>query len=226
LLPSLAKSFSDNDTTEYSQLLDWGLRLTLILALPAAVALAILAVPLISGLFYYGAFTVHDVEMTRQALVAYSLGLLGLILVKVLAPGFYARQNIKTPVKIAIFTLVATQLMNLAFVWKLQHAGLALSIGLGACINAGLLYYHLRRAGIYQPQAGWGMFLLKVILAVLTMALVLRFAMISNDFWLHISAKLRLIYLLGLVALGAVSYFASLWLLGFRPKDYMRRTVS
>jgi putative peptidoglycan lipid II flippase len=225
LLPSLAKSYSDNDSSEYSQLLDWGLRLTLMLALPAAVALAVLAVPLISSLFYYGAFTVHDVWMTRQALMAYSLGLLGLILVKVLAPGFYARQNIKTPVKIAIFTLMATQLMNLAFVWQLKHAGLALSIGLGACLNAGLLYYHLRRAGFYQPQAGWGVFLLKIIAAVMVMALVLRFAMMSDDFWLHLSARLRLIYLPGLVALGATSYFATLWLLGFRAKDYMRRTV-
>ena len=225
LLPSLSKTFSDDAHEEYSHLLDWGLRLTLLLAVPAAVALAVLSVPLISGLFYYGAFTVHDVWMTRQALMSYSLGLLGLIMVKVLAPGFYARQNIKTPVKIAVFTLVATQLMNLAFIWKLQHAGLALSIGIGACLNAGLLYYHLRRAGIYQPQAGWATFLFKVALASLLMALVLRFAMVNDDFWLHIGAKLRLIYLLGLVGLGAFSYFAALWCLGFRPQDYMRRTL-
>src|SRR5690606_28434530 len=101
LLPSLSKSFADKADGEYSQLLDWGLRLTFILALPAAVALAVLAVPLVTSLFHYGAFTDHDVWMTRQALMAYSLGLLGLILVKVLAPAFYSRQNIKTPVKIA-----------------------------------------------------------------------------------------------------------------------------
>ncbi|MFM9912730.1 MAG: murein biosynthesis integral membrane protein MurJ [Methylophilaceae bacterium] len=225
LLPSLSKTFSDDAHEEYSQLLDWGLRLTLILALPAAVALAVLAVPLISGLFYYGAFTANDVEMTRQALMAYSLGLLGLIMVKVLAPGFYARQNIKTPVKIAVFTLAATQVMNLLFIWKLQHAGLALSIGLGACLNAGLLYYHLRDKGIYQPQAGWGVFLFKVITAVLVMALVLHFAMVNDAFWLALDAKRRIAYLLGLVSLGAASYFAALWLLGFRPKDFVRRTT-
>lgn len=225
LLPSLSKTFSEDAPQEYSQLLDWGLRLTLILALPAAAALAVLAVPLISGLFYYGAFTATDVEMTRQALMAYSLGLLGLIMVKVLAPGFYARQNIKTPVKIAIFTLLMTQVMNLIFIWKLQHAGLALSIGLGACLNAGLLYYHLRRANIYQPQAGWRIFLLKVAAAVAFMSLILHFAMMSDDFWLHIGAKLRIIYLCGLVALGALSYFAALWVFGFRPKDFVRRTT-
>ena len=156
LLPSLSKSVADKADSEYSQLLDWGLRLTFILALPAAVALAVLATPLVAGLFKYGAFTAQDVMMTRSALMAYSLGLLGLILLKVLAPAFYSRQNIKTPVKIAIFTLVATQAMSLFFVFILdfKHAGLALAIGLGACINAGLLYYHLRKNDMYKPQAG------------------------------------------------------------------------
>ncbi|PIX04634.1 MAG: murein biosynthesis integral membrane protein MurJ, partial [Gallionellales bacterium CG_4_8_14_3_um_filter_54_18] len=116
LLPSLAKHYADASTVEYSRLLDWGLRLTLMLALPAALALAILAVPLISTLFFYGKFSINDLWMTREALLAYSLGLVGLIMVKVLAPGFYARQNIRTPVKIALFTLFATQLMNLAFI--------------------------------------------------------------------------------------------------------------
>ncbi len=141
LLPSLAKHYSDQSPAEYSKLLDWGLRLTLMLALPAAAALAVLAVPLIATLFHYGQFSEHDVFMTRNALVAYSVGLLGLILVKVLAPGFYARQNIRTPVRIAIIALVATQAMNFALIGLLQHAGLALAIGLGACLNAGLLYY-------------------------------------------------------------------------------------
>src|SRR6185436_8344538 len=138
------------------------LRLTLVLALPAAVALAILAVPLITTLFHYGEFSTHDVLMTRDALIAYSVGLLGLILVKVLAPGFYARQNIRTPVKIALVALAATQAMNLVFVWPLQHAGLALAIGLGACVNAGLLYYKLRQHDIYVPQPGWLVFSVKI----------------------------------------------------------------
>src|SRR6266705_2141015 len=94
--------------------------------------------------------------MTRQALIAYSAGLLGLILLKVLAPGFYARQNIATPVRIAIVTLVATQLMNAALIVPLKHAGLALAIGLGACLNAGLLFRQLRRHGIYLPLPASG----------------------------------------------------------------------
>jgi len=226
LLPSLSKSFAEKSDGEYSQLLDWGLRLTFILALPAAVALAVLSVPLITSLFHYGAFTDHDVWMTRQALIAYSLGLLGLILVKVLAPAFYSRQNIKTPVKIAVFTLVATQFMNLLFVFglDLRHAGLALAIGLGACINAGLLYYHLRKADVYKPQAGWMGFMSKLLLALLAMSSALYFASGTDAAWLGYAALHKFSHLMGLVVLGASVYFISLWLMGIRLKDFMRRT--
>lgn len=225
LLPSLSKAYAGSDDSEYSQLLDWGLRLTFILAAPAAVALAVLATPLVVTLFHYGKFTAIDVAMTQQALVAYSIGLLGLILVKILAPGFYARQNVKTPVKIAIFTLIATQLMNLIFIFglHLNHAALALAIGLGACINAGLLFYHLRKAQVYQPQAGWLLFLIKLFAALGVMAIVLYFAMGDASDWLHFGLMKRLTYISGLVALGGLSYFATLLLLGFRPRDYMRR---
>src|SRR4051812_1878041 len=140
LLPSLSKYHAQANPAEYAKLLDWGLRVTFLLALPSAVALAVLAVPLIASLFHYGRFTIEDAWMTQHALVAYSGGLLGMILVKILAPGFYARQNVATPVRVGIATLAATQLMNLAFVWHLRHAGLALAIGLGACLNAALLW--------------------------------------------------------------------------------------
>lgn len=225
LLPSLSKSFADQADGEYSKLLDWGLRLTFILALPAAVALAVLSVPLVTGLFHYGAFDAHDVEMTRQALMAYSLGLLGLILVKVLAPAFYSRQNIKTPVKIALFTLISTQLMNLVFIKPFQHAGLALAIGLGACINAGLLYYYLRKANVYQPQAGWMAFMAKLAVAVIAMALALHFAAGSDAIWLAYGLMPKLIHLTGLLLLGSAIYFAALWLMGIRINDFMHRTT-
>lgn len=227
LLPSLSKAYAGKDEGEYSQLLDWGLRLTFILAAPAAVALAVLARPLVTALFHYGKFSVLDVAMTQQALVAYSVGLIGLILVKILAPGFYARQNIKTPVKIAVFTLVVTQLMNVLFVFilHLQHAGLALAIGLGACINASLLYYYLRKNNIYQPQAGWFSFLINLSLALSVMGVTLYFAMGDTGAWLTFGLMKRLSYLTGLVTLGGVSYFATLMLLGFRPRDYIRRVT-
>src|SRR5438874_6483235 len=184
LLPSLSKYHAAADHAEYSRLLDWGLRLTVLLAVPAAAALAVLAIPLIAALFHYGRFTPEDAWMTRQAVVAYSIGLIGMILVKILAPGFYARQNITTPVKIGILTLVITQLMNLAFIGPLKHAGLALAIGLGACLNAALLYRGLRKVGIYTPQPGWPVFVLKVAASVGFMAIVLFSTMGEASWWL------------------------------------------
>lgn len=223
LLPSLSRHYADNSTEEYSRLLDWGLRLTMLLTLPAALALALLATPLIATLFYHGEFSANDVWMTRNALVAYSVGLLGLILVKVLAPGFYARQNIKTPVKIAVITLIATQLMNLAFIIPLRHAGLALAIGLGACLNAGLLYYKLRSHQIYQPQPGWAIFMTKILVALVVMGSTLWLASGSEESWLLTRTLERAARLTGVVIAGAISYFATLWLLGFRLSNFKRR---
>lgn len=226
ILPSLSRHYAQNNTEEFSRLLDWGLRLTILLTLPAAAALALLATPLITTLFYYGAFTVEDVWMTREALIAYSVGLLGLILVKVLAPGFYARQNIKTPVKIAVMTLVATQLMNLAFIIPLQHAGLALAIGLGACLNAGLLYYKLRLHGIYQPQPGWKIFLLKVLIALAVMGGIVWSIVGCGTEWFATTAVERASKLGFVVLLGAASYFLCLWLLGFRFRDFYQQSTN
>ncbi len=223
ILPSLSRHYTQNSTEEFSRLLDWGLRLTFLLTLPAAVALALLATPLITTLFYYGAFTTEDVWMTREALVAYSIGLLGLILVKVLAPGFYARQKINTPVKGAILTLVATQLMNLAFIIPLKHAGLALAIGLGACLNAGVLYSKLRSQEIYQPLPGWRIFISKILIALVVMGAGLWLAAGDGAEWFLLTATERAIKLGLIVMLGGTGYFACLWLLGFRLRDFVRQ---
>nr|WP_286947650.1 murein biosynthesis integral membrane protein MurJ [Pseudomonas sp. UBA6718] len=227
LLPALAKTYASADRADYSKLLDWGLRLCFLLVLPCSLALAIIAEPLIVSLFQYGKFTAHDSAMTQQALVAYSVGLLALILVKILAPGFYAQQDIKTPVRIAIVSLLATQAMNALFIFviDLRHAGLALSISLAACLNAGLLYWQLRRKGIYLPQPGWAKFLAKLVLAVLVMAAVLLALMYYMPAWEEGGMLLRLLRLGVLVAAGASAYFAVLALLGFRPRDFSRRAV-
>lgn len=222
LLPSLSKHYVNQSSEEYSALLDWGLRLTFLLTVPAAVGLAMLAIPLISTLFMYGAFTSVDALATRAALMAYSGGLLGLILVKVLAPAFYARQNIRTPVKVAVVTLVITQLLNLAFIGPFAHAGLALATSIGSCLNAGLLYFLLRKRAIHQPAPGWGKFLFKLLIAVALMAVVLWFAAGDPQRWMAAAAPLRVGWLLGLVALGASVYFAALWLMGFRMRDFAR----
>ena len=223
LLPSLSKHHASGSTGEYSRLLDWGLRVSLLLALPAAAALAVLAMPLVATLFHYGRFSAEDAWMTREALVAYSLGLVGMILVKILAPGFYARQNVVTPVKIGVLTLAATQAMNLAFIVPFKHAGLALAIGLGACLNALLLYLTLRKQNIYTPQPRWLAFALKVGVSVLAMAAALWFAMGPAAAWLQAGWQWKAGMLAALVALGVAVYGACLLALGFRPRDFSIR---
>ncbi len=224
LLPSLARAHANAQGDEFSALLDWGLRLTLLLTLPAALALAMLAVPLLATLFQHGAFTANDVLQTRSALVAYSIGLAGLILVKVLAPGFYARQDIRTPVKIALITLAATQAMNLAFIGWIRHAGLALSIGLASCLNAALLYRGLRRRGVFVPAAGWMGFSTRIAIALVALGTTLWFAMGSESAWLAMPFGERILRLSLIVATGMASYFVTLFLLGFRIGDFRRRT--
>ena len=223
LLPSLSKHHASGEPGEYSRLLDWGLRLTLLLAVPAAAALAVLALPLVATLFHYGRFGDTDAWMTREALVAYSVGLVGLILVKILAPGFYARQNVATPVKIGLVTLAATQVMNVAFIGPLQHTGLALAIGLGACLNAALLYRYLRKQGIYDPQPGWLSFALKVGVSVLAMAAALGLAMGPAEAWLAAGWQWKVSMLAGMVLLGVSVYGACLLALGFRLRHFSMR---
>ncbi len=222
ILPSLVRHHAADDPASYSRLLDWGLRVTLVLALPAAVALGMLAVPLISTLFWHGQFLRHDVMMTRAALIAYAVGLAGIILVKILAPGFYAKQNIRTPVKIAVATLVITQLLNAAFVPSLGHAGLALSISLGACFNAGWLWWFMRRSGAYRPEPGWSAFLFKLAVALYLMGGALWYSMGSELSWFEISALDRALKLAVVIVVGTVTYFASLAAMGFRLGDFSR----
>jgi putative peptidoglycan lipid II flippase len=228
LLPSLSKLHASGDTEEYSKLLDWGLRLTFLLALPAALALGMIATPLLATFFQHGEFTAHDVLMSRNALVGYSVGLIGLILVKILAPGFYAKQDIKTPVKIGIVTLLATQAMNLLFVFVLDlaHAGLALSIGLAACMNSAILFHFLKKRGIYRPEPGWVKFFLKLAVSLLALGLVLWFGMGSEAYWFTAHGWARILHLSALVAGGVLAYFGVLFVLGFRPRDFYKRGVN
>jgi len=223
LLPSLSKANFEGNTEEYSSLLDWGLRLTFLLALPCAVGLATISEPLTATLFHYGKFNELSVEMTSRALVAYGVGLIGLILVKILAPGFYAQQNIKTPVKIAIGVLIATQLMNLVFVPWIAHAGLALSIGLGACLNAGFLYWGLKRRGIYTALPGWRPFFIRLAGALFLMAAVALWTAGQFD-WVALRATpfMRVIALLIVIAACGISYFGALLAMGFRFRDFKR----
>ena len=225
LLPTLAKTYANRDREEYSRILDWGLRLCFLLVLPCTLGLALLAEPLTVALFQYGKFSAVDAAMTQRALVAYSVGLLAIILVKVLAPGFYAQQNIRTPVKIAVFTLVCTQLFNLVLVGPLAHAGLALAISLGACLNAGLLFWKLRSHQLFQPQPGWVLFLCKLVLAVSLMSAVLLAGLHYLPAWEQGNMLERLLRLGVLIMAGVVTYFGCLYLCGFRPRHFARKAL-
>jgi putative peptidoglycan lipid II flippase len=224
LMPQLAAAKSKGDQLEYAAMLDWGLRLVVLLALPCAAALLTFSQPLVSVLYHYGAFTDHDVRQTTLALTGYGVGLLGLVAIKVLAPGYYASQDIKTPVKIAVVVLCFTQALNVVLVPYLAHAGLALSIGLGALLNALWLLVGLVKKGSYKPLPGWGMFGAKVLVATLLLAGFL-FVVTQQFDWL--AGRQQVWVRLGVMALVlAVSftlYFGSLRLSGLRLKSFVRR---
>jgi putative peptidoglycan lipid II flippase len=225
LLPSLAKSHADADPEQYTALLDWGLRLAFMLALPAAVALWVLAIPLISTLYQYGRFNVEDVLQTRVALLGYSVGLLGLILVKILAPGFYARQQMRTPVKIAFTAVLVSLAFAVMLMLPLGHAGLTLSTSIGAMLNASLLFWFLRKRGVYRPAPGWLAFVSKLAIALLVLALVLLGLAGPASFWLAASLWAKVGRLALVCVAGGLGYFAALWLLGFRLADFNRSDV-
>lgn len=223
LLPKLSLAYSKKDNTQYQTLLDWGLRLVFLLGLPAALGLALLSDGLVATLFHYGAFSAQDVAQTKTAVMAYAVGLLALLAIKILAPAFYARQDIKTPVRIAVFVLVLTQLFNLIFVPLFAHAGLALSIGLGASINAACLLLILYKRHIYRPQFGWGRFILRLFPALAVMTSIL---LVTNHYidWIELAHTpwLRILYLLLVVGSCAAAYGLTLIIFGFRLRDFTK----
>jgi putative peptidoglycan lipid II flippase len=224
LTPQLASARAAGNDEKYSAMLDWGLRLVVLLSVPCAVALLTFSRPLVAVLYHYGAFSAHDVQQTTTALMGYGAGLVGLIAIKVLAPGFYASQDIRTPVKIAVVVLAFTQLLNLALVPVLQHAGLALAIGVGALVNALWLLIGLRRRGSYVPAPGWGLYALQVLAASALLAVFLMWA--SSAFaWTQLqSARWTRIGLLVLSLAGsAVIYFGALWAAGLKLRQLARR---
>jgi putative peptidoglycan lipid II flippase len=224
LLPQLSRAQASGDVRQFSGLLDWGLRLVLLLALPSAVALLVFSKPLVAVLYHYGRFTPNDVQQTVLALSCYGVGLMGLVGVKVLAPGFYATQDIKTPVRIGITVLAITQGFNLVFVPLLGHAGLALSIGLGSLVNAGWLLMGLRKAGRYQPEPGWLLFALRVAGATALLGLGLWWATQHLD-WVALRAQplLRIGAMAACLVGAGVVYFGALAASGLNLRQAIKR---
>jgi putative peptidoglycan lipid II flippase len=226
ILPGLASHHSEEAPEKFNATLDWALRLTLVVVAPAAVGLLMLSGPLIATIFGYGAFTDRDVFMCSLALMAYSFGLVGFSLVKVLAPGYFARQDTRTPVKVGIIALAINMAFNVVVVvpaflhgFPVPHVLLAVSTGLSALINATLLYRGLRHSGIFQPSAAWRNLLTQIGLGSLAMAAFLWW--VSGDWaaWTDWAAMRRAAWLGVAVVGGAVVYFGVLGLLGLRPRD-------
>ena len=224
LTPQLSAARAAGDAERYSAMLDWGLRTVVLLAVPCAVALLVFSQPLVATLFHYGALQDRDVRQIALALAGYGAGLIGLVAIKVLAPGYYASQDIRTPVKIAVVVLVVTQLFNVVLVPRMAHAGLALSIGLGALVNASWLLAGLLKRGSYRPRAGWLLFALQVLAASLLMAVFLLWANAQFD-WLALRARSgqRVLLLTGVLAGAAVLYFALLRVSGLGLRATLRR---
>ncbi|MES2099986.1 MAG: murein biosynthesis integral membrane protein MurJ [Pseudomonadota bacterium] len=224
LIPQLSAANGRKDAVVYSGLLDWGLRLVLMLALPCAVALLVFPKALLAVLFQRGAFDAAAVQQTAVALMGYGVGLMGLVGVKILAPGYYARQDTRTPVKIAIVVLVLTQVMNAIFVPFIGHAGLALSVSLGAMINAFWLFVGLRRAGAYVPEPGWGGFTLRVFGATALLGALLFWAERHIDWVGLVNHQAQRIGWLALCLGGAaLLYFGALLASGLKLQQFMRR---
>lgn len=224
LIPQLSAANGRKDAAAYSGLLDWGLRLVLLLALPCAVALLVFPKALLAVLFQRGAFDAAAVQQTAVALMGYGVGLMGLVGVKILAPGYYARQDTRTPVKIAIVVLVLTQLMNLAFVPFIGHAGLALSVSLGAMINAFWLFVGLKRSGAYVPEPGWWGFSLRVFGATALLGALLFWAERRIDWVGLVNHQGQRIGWLALCLGGAaLLYFGVLLLSGLKLQQFTRR---
>ena len=223
VLPSLSRHHAGGRSENFSATLDWALKLTLLISLPAACALALLAQPMLSALFQYGQLVERDVVMAGRSLVAYSAGLTAFILVKILAPGYFARQDTKTPVKIGIIAMVTNVALNLILVWPLAHAGLALATSLSAFLNAGLLLRGLLADGTYRPGPGWGIYALRVLGAVIVMCTALVMLNAEQSVWTASDALTRAWMLAQLVVVGAASYFAAAFIFGIRwhaaPRD-------
>ena len=218
ILPALSRQHAGEDPKAFAATLDWAVRMVLLVGLPAALALLLLAEPLIATLFHYGAMTERDVVQAAAALRAYAVGVMTFMLIKVLAPGFFARQDMKTPVKIAVICMVVNMVFNLILIWPLAHVGLALATSLSALLNAGLLWWGLRKAGIYQAQPGWPLFATRLILACVAMSVLVVWLAPGVEQWFAWEWQQKVWQMSVLVVAGIAAFSAMLVVSGMRMR--------
>ncbi len=230
ILPKLSSDHAKADEPQFRHTMDWALRLGLLISIPATLGLMLLSEPILATVMMHGAYGWHDVQMSSLSLMTYSSGLSGFILVKVLAPGFYSRQDTKTPVKIGVISIFSNMLLNVCIVlpWHLSgtpgaHAGLALATALASYVNAGLLFYNLHKQSIFDPEKGWSKYLAQITLACAAMGAALWMCSPSDQWWQTAATLWRIGALTGLILLALVSYFVTLRLLGMPFKQMLGR---
>ena len=221
ILPSLSRQ-SISDPQEFSKTLGWAVKMVALVGIPATVALVVLAESLITTLFYQGEMTRRDVEMASYSLIAYGIGLTGHMLVKVLAPGYFSRQDTRTPVKYGVIALVSNMILNLILIWHFKHAGLALATSLSAFINAGLLWSGLKRSGFIRLSKGWPKFAAQLIVSNLVLLLLLLLVLPDQAVWLGMDFWLRFATMLAICAGGALTYAACLGVMGVKLREMIR----
>ncbi len=220
VLPNLSRHHAAESKEGFSSVLDWGIRCNLLIGLPAALTMAIFSAPLIITLFYNGKlFTLHDVIMTQQSVITYSIGLQAFMLAKVLSSAFYAKQNLKTPVKIAVFSVVMNMILSAILMFPLAHAGLALASSLSSWINVFALMFFLYRRGLYSPQPGWIKFFSQLIFANGVLAIFLWWATGDISDWTSLGWQQRVLHVFIIGVSSIAIYLASLWISQMRPRD-------
>ncbi|VAW61254.1 Proposed peptidoglycan lipid II flippase MurJ [hydrothermal vent metagenome] len=230
ILPSLSKQHARQSTDHFNQTLDWALKLVTLIALPASLGLLLLAGPLLATLFGYGEFSLHDTEMSALSLMAYALGLPAFIYIKVLAPGYFARQDTRTPMRIGVLAMVVNMFLNLLFVipmvmleFKAPHLGLALATTGSAYLNAFMLYRGLKKQGIYQHLSGWSRLIAQTLVANIAMSAFLIYYAPPVHMWLGWPLLERVPSLLGFVFIAMLIYTVSLLICGFRPRHLIKQ---
>ncbi len=224
VLPGLSKKAANENWQGFQQDIDSALRLVLIIGFPATLGLLILSQPLITTLFFYGKFTAHDASMSSMSLMAYSFGLLGFILVKILAPAFYARKDMKTPVKVAVIALVTNTVLNLILIGPFAHVGLAAATTVSAFVNSGLLYWYLTKQGVFTPMNGWGKLIVQALIANAALIAFLVIASPTAESWYAFDVWMRISWLVGLVIGSMIIYALVLILVGLNPKKLVNKT--
>lgn len=221
VLPHLSRKHAIKSHEEFSLALDWGLRFVLVIAMPAMIAMLILSGPILATLFEHGEFDAFAVAMTQRSLIAFSLGIPAFMLVKVLASGFYSRQDIKTPVKIAIFAVISNIVLNAILIFPLKHAGLALATAITSSLNASLLFLTIYHKKFYIPGKGWGKFWIQLLFASFMMALLLIVFTAKLAVWIEWSTFSRVWHLTVLCSVGLIVYLGCLLISGMRPRDFV-----